>query len=118
MPTKRDSAKMFPILQPRPMTRRELIFRAGTGFSGLALAHLLDRDGLLAADPDPAGKALAVKEPHFRARAKSVIFLFMYGGPSHVDLFDPKPALAKWHGKPIPVWKPEDAFMGRKTVNI
>ncbi len=50
--------------------------------------------------------------------AKAVIFLFMYGGPSHVDLFDPKPALDKWHGKAIPVWKADDAFMGGKTKNV
>ena len=42
----------------------------------------------------------------------------MYGGPSHVDLFDPKPALAKWNGQPIPVFKAEDAFMGSKTKNM
>src|SRR6266536_2530961 len=115
MPTKRDSAKMFPILQRRPMTRRELIFRAGTGFSGLALAHLLDRDGLLGADPDLAGRRrnpLAVKEPHFRARAKSVIFLFMYGGPSHVDLLDPKPELTRHHGKPMTGKGEIDVFFG------
>jgi uncharacterized protein DUF1501 len=43
-------------------------------------------------------------------KARAAIFLFMYGGPSHVDLFDEKPALAKWHGKAIPVWKESDAF--------
>ena len=47
---------------------------------------------------------LAPKPPHFAAKAKSVIFLFCYGGPSQVDLFDPKPALEKWHGQPIPVF--------------
>jgi hypothetical protein len=88
-----------------PMSRRELIFRAGAGFSGLALASLLDGQGLLAATPDGKSAAeanpLAVKPAHFPAKAKSVIFLFMYGGPSQVDLFDPKPELTKRHGQPL-----------------
>src|SRR5438552_2332875 len=53
---------------------------------------------------------LAPKPPHFAPKAKSVIFLFCYGGPSQVDLFDPKPALEKWHGQPIPVFAADDAF--------
>jgi len=61
---------------------------------------------------------MAAQAAHFAPKAKSVIFLFMYGGPSHVDLFDPKPALAKYHGRPIPVWKKSDAFMGGKTKNV
>ncbi|HMY76401.1 MAG TPA: DUF1501 domain-containing protein, partial [Blastocatellia bacterium] len=89
-----------------PMTRRELIFNAGAGFSGLALTSLLDRDGLLAATPESSDtkdvNPLAPKPAHFNAKAKSVIFLFMYGGPSQVDLFDPKPLLTKNHGKPLP----------------
>ena len=53
---------------------------------------------------------LAAKPPHFAPKAKAVIFLFCYGGPSQVDLFDPKPALEKWHGQPIPVFEKHDAF--------
>ena len=45
---------------------------------------------------------LAPRKPHFPAKAKNVIFLFMEGGPSQMDLFDPKPELQKWHGKPLP----------------
>lgn len=60
----------------------------------MALAHLLEAEGRT----DP----LAVKKPHFPATAKNVIFLFMPGGPSQLDLFDPKPELAKWSGKPLP----------------
>ncbi|HRJ08178.1 MAG TPA: DUF1501 domain-containing protein [Prosthecobacter sp.] len=94
-------------------TRRHILQKAGAGFGSLALQSLLGRDGLLhGANP------LSQRAPHFTPKAKSVIFLFMYGGPSHVDLFDPKPALAKWHGKAIPVWKKEDAFMGGKTKNV
>jgi hypothetical protein len=88
----------------------------GGGFGALALRALLGRERLLAAAPRP--NPLEARPPHFAPRAKSVIFLFMYGGPSHVDLFDPKPELARRHGQPIPVWKPEDAFMGRKTKNV
>lgn len=88
-------------------SRRHLLERAGAGFGALAMRSLLAKDGLLSARPS-----------HFAPKAKSVIFLFMYGGPSHVDLFDPKPELTKWNGKPIPVWKTEDAFMGGKTKNV
>ena len=96
--------------------RRQVLQTAGAGFGALALQTLLGGEpASVAASPRNPLAALA---PHFAPRAKSVIFLFMYGGPSHVDLFDPKPALAKWHGQPIPVWKKEDAFMGAKTKNV
>jgi hypothetical protein len=100
-----------------PSTRRQFLQRSGAGFGALALQALLSREGLLAAD-SAARNPLAPRKPHFAPRANAVIFLFMYGGPSHVDLFDPKPELAKWHGQPIPVWKKEDAFMGGKTRNV
>ena len=62
---------------------------------------------LLAADnPNP----MSALSAQFAPRANSVIFLFMYGGPSQMDTFDPKPALDRWHGKPIPVFRKEDAF--------
>jgi len=88
-------------------SRREFLRRAGGGFGLLALASLLDRDGLLAADPitQPVVRGanpLAPKQPHFAPRVRSVIFLFMSGGPSHVDLFDPKPDLIRLAGQPIP----------------
>src|SRR5678816_110784 len=84
--------------------RRDFLFRAGGGISGLALAHLLNQDGLLAASCD--AKALghnpyAPKQPHFKPRAASVISLFMSGGVSHLDTFDPKPALDKFAGQPL-----------------
>src|SRR5213593_4465719 len=106
---------LFPILQPRPLARRELIFLAGAGFAGLALAHLFDRDGLLSAEPaDSTARRnpLAAISPHFAPKATSVIFLFMYGGPSHVDLFDPKPELARHHGKPMTGKGEIDVFFG------
>jgi hypothetical protein len=74
----------------------------------LALAHLLEQQGLLAAEPSAAcsAKALgdnpyAAKPPHFKPRAKAVISLFMTGGPSAVDLWDYKPGLTKWAGQPL-----------------
>ncbi len=100
-----------------PFSRRQFLQRSGAGFGALAFQALLGRDGLLAADT-VSRNPLAPRAPHFAPRAKAVIFLFMYGGPSHVDLFDPKPELTKWHGQPIPVWKKEDAFMGGKTKNV
>ncbi len=95
--------------QPIHLTRRSLLANTGAGFGGLALNWLLARDGLLGEEP------VATDGPHFAPRAKNVIFLFMYGGPSHVDLFDPKPELARWHGKEIPVYNKDDAFMAGKT---
>jgi Protein of unknown function (DUF1501) len=83
-----------------PLTRRELLARCGTGIGTIALAGVL-RDAH-AADSSSAVDPLAVKAPHFPAKAKHVVHLFMNGGPSQVDTFDPKPALDKYHGKPIP----------------
>src|SRR5918911_3566938 len=83
---------------PRAQSRRDFLFRAGGGFGALALSWLLARDGYAA----PAANPLAARPPHFPARAKSVIFLFMVGGPSAIDLFDPKPALRRYHGQPLP----------------
>jgi len=94
-----------PRLEHLALTRRELLNRVGTGFGALALAGIMAEGGLLAgeahASETPAG-ALLPKPPHFRPRAKRVIHLFMNGGPSHVDTFDPKPALDKYHGQPLP----------------
>ena len=80
-------------------TRRDFLRRAGGGFGALALADLLQRIPLGAAQP---AMPLAAKPLPLRARAKSVIFLFMEGGPSHLDLFDPKPLVNQLAGQPIP----------------
>src|SRR5262245_48316358 len=81
-------------------SRRRFLSGAGSGLAGIALAQMLYQDSLLAAKalPDP----LAPKQPHHQPTAKSIIWLFMEGGPSHVDLFDPKPKLKEMAGKPIP----------------
>ncbi len=89
-----------PDLAHRFLTRREFLGRAGMGFGLLGLAATLG--------PTPAAPAagyvnpMLPKPPHFPTRAKHVIHLFMNGGPSHVDTFDPKPALARYAGKPLP----------------
>jgi len=80
-------------------TRRQVLRRAGAGFGSLALAALLADEA--SAAPPPANP-LAPRPPHFPAGARRVIFLFMPGGPSQVDTFDPKPRLTRDHGKPAP----------------
>jgi hypothetical protein len=77
------------------------LFESCGGISGLGLAALLSQDGLLAAGCSTAPGAKPATQPHFPARAKSVISLFMSGGVSHVDTFDPKPALNKYAGQPL-----------------
>jgi hypothetical protein len=84
----------------RVRTRRDFLARAGGGFGALAMAYLLGAEPLRAAESAPS--PLMARVPPLRAGAKSVIFLFMEGGPSHIDLFDPKPALNKLAGKPLP----------------
>ena len=78
-------------------SRRELLLRGGAGFGALALSGLLARDNALAKAARPS-----FLQPHFAPRAKRVIFLFMEGGPSHIDLFDPKPLLNKLAGQRMP----------------
>src|SRR5436309_413609 len=82
-------------------TRRSFFGQVAGGIYAAALASLLDRDlyGQARAGAGP-GFDLAPRPPHFAARARAVIHLFMNGGPSQMDLFDPKPALDKHHGKP------------------
>ena len=84
-----------------PTNRRHFLQTAGGGFGMLALRSLLAADNR---------NPMNVLSPEFAPRAKSVIFLFMYGGPSQVDTFDPKPALDRWNGKAIPTFRKEDAF--------
>ena len=72
---------------PLASSRRDFLYRAGGGFGGIALSWLLSRE---ARANERATNPLQAKPPHFAARADAVIFLFMVGGPSQVDLFDPK----------------------------
>ena len=86
-------------------TRREFLWQAGGGFGALPLVSLLANDGQLSGQASGDDKIasslnpLSPKPPHFAPKAKSVIFLFMYGGPSHIDTFDYKPELDKLDGK-------------------
>lgn len=92
----------------RTLSRRDFLFRAGEGISGVALAAMMAEEGLLAKDADSACASradiespLAPRGSHFKPRAKAVISLFMSGGVSHVDTFDYKPDLIEHHGKPL-----------------
>src|SRR4051812_33770666 len=89
--------------------RREFLSKAGAGLGMLALADLLGGNGLLAADaPTAAVNPLAPRPPQFPAKARAVIWLFMEGAPSAVDIFDPKPELTKRDGRRIKI----DVFNG------
>jgi hypothetical protein len=94
------------------MTRRQLLHSASAGFGTLALSGLLGLEQARAATADP----LAVRAPHFPARAKRVIFLFMHGGPSQIDTFDYKPLLKRDHGKPLPFARPK--VVSSETFNL
>ena len=89
---------------PSPKTRREMLKQSGAGFGGLALNALLSEE------------SIASKLSPSLARTKRVIFLFMHGGPSTLDLFDPKEALSKDNGKPLPYDKPR--IVSSKTGNL
>ena len=91
-----------------PGTRREFLARAGAGLGLCALADLLCEPARAADDEQRPGDPLAPRAPHFAPKATSVIWLFMEGAPSAVDLFDPKPELDKNHGKKMAI----DVFNG------
>jgi hypothetical protein len=102
----------------RRLSRRDLLRVSSAGFGAVALAGLLGEQQLSAAPiagAAPAGP-LEVKSPHFPARAKRVIFLFMHGGPSQVDTFDYKPLLKRDHGKPLPFKRPQ--VVSSETFNL
>src|ERR1051325_6671634 len=99
-----------PSFPRRQFSRREWLARSGAAFGLLALADLLSAQSALATQLN------AVRPPHFVPRAKRVIFLYMPGGPSQLDLFDPKPRLAKDNGKPLPFEKPK--LERTKTGNL
>ncbi len=97
-------SRMFP-------SRRDFFRRAGGGFGMLALAGLLDRQGLLAAEPAaPSINPLAARPSHFSARARSVIWLFMNGGPSQVDTWDYKPELTRHDGQELKGFDKDTGF--------
>src|ERR1051326_5487215 len=102
--------------RPIALTRRDMLMQFASGFGMLGLAGLLaeeahaDGSSILIENQkskiENAANPLAPQLPMYPARAKRVIFLFMSGGPSHVDTFDPKPRLTADTGKPLPLQKP------------
>src|SRR5205809_1446410 len=87
-------------LDPKLVRRRWFFQQCGVGLGAIALGTLFRESGW--ASPAALASPLAPKQPHFPAKARRVIFLFMAGAPSHLELFDYKPALTKWNGKPPP----------------
>jgi hypothetical protein len=101
-------------------SRRDFLSRAGGGFGSLALWALLQREATSAGGAVPASASfinpLAARPPEFEAKAKSVIWCFMDGGPSHLDLFDPKPTLNRLAGQPLPASFPRPMTAMGKTA--
>jgi hypothetical protein len=97
-------------------SRRQWLRQFGCGFASLALVDLLARDAVAADTAARAANPFAILPPHFAPKAKRVIFLYMPGGPSHVDLLDPKPRLEVDNGKPLPFEKPR--LERTKTGNL
>ena len=89
---------------PQLIARREFLRNSGFGIGSIALASLLADDGVRAGETPPTAAAdpLAARRPHFAARAKHIIYLHMVGAPSHLDLLDHKPVLARHDGQPCP----------------
>src|SRR5262249_40950842 len=96
-----------------PLTRRWFLKDCAVGLGTIAL-HALLQDHALGAPASSPADPLAPRQPHFRRRAKNVIFLFMAGGPSHLELFDNKPALARYNA-PLP---PPELLQGYRSAFI
>lgn len=105
---------MFPATY---LTRRDMLLQAGVGFGSIALSSLLANEHLSASPPNSEPRpSNSSRQPHYPPTAKSVIFLFMEGGPSHIDTFDPKPELNRLAGQPLPSsFKPVILAMGEKN---
>jgi hypothetical protein len=105
------------MLQESMPDRRQMLRRFANGFGMVGLAGVLAQDALSAPPTiTDAGNPLAVRPAHYVAKAKRIIFLFMSGGPSHIDLFDPKPAVAKLNGRPLPFEQPK--LVRTRTGNL
>ena len=103
---RKNGVQLCSDLEPVPaandpgLGRREFVYRLGKGLGSVALSSMLYQDGMLAAS-NTGVNPLAPKPPHLPGKAKSCIFLFMFGAPSQMDTFDPKPALDRFHGTPV-----------------
>ena len=114
---------MHPIHEAIRQSRRDFLTSAASGVGLLALASLLRDEGLLAAEPGPAGAAnpLVPRPPHFAPKARACICIYLEGAPSQIDLFDPKPRLAELNGQPLPESFTKDvrfAFIRKETARI
>jgi Protein of unknown function (DUF1501) len=103
------------------LSRRALLSGSIRGISGIALASLLAKDGLLATERVGEVNSLAPRTTQIAPKARNCIFFFMWGGPSHIDLFDPKPSLAKFDGQPLPdslLRNAQFAFVKKETARL
>lgn len=115
---------MHPIEESLELSRRSFLTSSASGVGGLALASMLENDGLLAANAEshnPSHNPMAAKAPHYAGKAKSCIFIFLAGAPSQIDLYDPKPKLLKHHGELLPESLAKNvrfAFISAKTARL
>src|SRR4051794_22354667 len=101
----------------RPLTRRDMLQQAACGFGTVALNAMLASEAARAATASALPKFdLLPKKPHFTAKAKNVIFIYIGGGPSTIDMFDPKPTLVKFDAKPAPFEIKGRALNGSQQV--
>jgi hypothetical protein len=112
---------MHPLHEQTTRTRRDFLATSASGLGSLAVASLLRDDGLLAGAPPTPADPLAPRPPHFAPKAKACICIFMDGGPSQMDLFDPKPRLNALHGQQLPESLTKNvrfAFVQKSTARI
>ena len=112
---------MDPIQEYIDLTRRDFLTTTANGIGFAAVAAMLQKDGLLAAENTDAVNPLAPKPSHFAPRAKNCIFIFQAGAPSQIDLFDPKPKLNEMNGKQLPESLTKNvrfAFIQKKTAKL
>jgi len=102
-------------------TRRDFLTTTASGIGGLALASMLGRDGLLSASAQAGTGPMKLRAPHFEPKAKACICIYMEGGPSQMDLFDPKPKLLELDGQKLPESMTKNmrfAFLQKDTAAI
>ncbi len=116
----RSSGEGMEMATPTDLARRQFLYSSACSVGSLALATLLQKDGL-AAPEQPAANPLAPSASHFAPRAKNCIFIFLAGGPSQIDMYDPKPELNRLHGHPLPqelTEKVRFAFIQKETATL